>query len=532
MTRYFNTEGCCDPEEHYMVNLDDRLEQIKRLYIDRGKYFVINRGRQYGKTTTLMALTNYLKDAYSVWHMDFQMMSTSNFASEQIFVAKFIRYVEKLISKKKELKDDIDADALHALSALKENENASMDLLFGDLSKICETAKRPIVLMIDEVDSASNNQVFLDFLALLRGYYLDRKNSPIFHSVVLAGVYDIKNLKLKIRPDAEHQYNSPWNIAAKFNVEMSFSVKQIADMLWQYETDHKIGMDVEKVAEEIYQYTSGYPYLVSAICKYLDEEISGQQGFESIKDPWTRKGIAQAVKILLAENIPLFDSMVKQLDTYKELRDILEQILYQGKSISFSPADKSISLGLMFGFLKQENGRIAIANHIFEMYLLNLFMVEESLKSDVFRQGQNDKNQFIKENRLDMDLVLKKFVEYFTDIYGDNDEKFVEKFGRKFFLLYLKPIINGTGNYYLEAQTLDARRTDVIVDYLGEQYVVELKIWHGTEYNERGEQQLIEYLNYFHQKKGYMLSFNFNQKKEIGIKVITLGDKTIVEAVV
>ena len=43
MMRYFNTEGLCMPKEHYMVRLDDRLEKIKRLYIDRGKYFVINR---------------------------------------------------------------------------------------------------------------------------------------------------------------------------------------------------------------------------------------------------------------------------------------------------------------------------------------------------------------------------------------------------------------------------------------------------------------------------------------------------------
>lgn len=100
------------------------------------------------------------------------------------------------------------------------------------------------------------------------------------------------------------------------------------------------------------------------------------------------------------------------------------------------------------------------------------------------------------------------------------------------FLLYLKPIINGTGNYYLEAQTRDTKRTDVIVDYLGEQFVVELKIWHGNEYNERGEQQLAEYLDYFHQKQGYLLSFNFNQKKEVGLKTIHVGDRVIVEAVV
>ena len=131
-----------------------------------------------------------------------------------------------------------------------------------------------------------------------------------------------------------------------------------------------------------------------------------------------------------------------------------------------------------------------------------------------------------------MDLVLKKFVEYFTEICSGKEERFIEMYGRKFFLLYLKPIINGTGNYYLEAQTRDARRTDVIVDYLGEQFIVELKIWHGSEYNERGEKQLADYLEYYHKDKGYMLSFNFNQKKEVGVKEIRVGNRTIVEAVV
>lgn len=98
--------------------------------------------------------------------------------------------------------------------------------------------------------------------------------------------------------------------------------------------------------------------------------------------------------------------------------------------------------------------------------------------------------------------------------------------------MYLRPIINGTGNYYIEAQTRDARRTDIIVDYAGEQFIVEMKIWHGNEYKERGEQQLADYLDYFHKDKGYLLSFNFNKKEEIGTKTITIGNKTIVEAVV
>ena len=44
----------------------------------------------------------------------------------------------------------------------------------------------------------------------------------------MAGVYDVKNLRRKIRPDEVHKYNSPWNIAADFKVDMSFSREEIA----------------------------------------------------------------------------------------------------------------------------------------------------------------------------------------------------------------------------------------------------------------------------------------------------------------
>ena len=77
MERSFNTEGLCDPDLHYMVRLDERLYKIKKLLVDRGKYFVINRGRQYGKTTTLRALEGYLKEDYFVISMDFQLLSAS-----------------------------------------------------------------------------------------------------------------------------------------------------------------------------------------------------------------------------------------------------------------------------------------------------------------------------------------------------------------------------------------------------------------------------------------------------------------------
>ncbi len=72
----------------------------------------------------------------------------------------------------------------------------------------------------------------------------------------------------------------------------------------------------------------------------------------------------------------------------------------------------------------------------------------------------------------------------------------------------------------------------MIIDYKGQQQVVELKIWRGSEYNQRGEEQLMDYLDAYHLKRGYMISFNFNKKKQTGVKRISLGDKVLIEAVV
>ncbi|MDE6362884.1 MAG: ATP-binding protein [Lachnospiraceae bacterium] len=529
MRRCFNVTGSCIPKRHYMVKLDERLRRIKEEFVDVGSYFVINRGRQYGKTTTLDALKTYLKEDYVVLSLDFQQIATADFADAPAFVQAFAEVLletleisglggtEELMEPLKEL--------------VQKGQNRLKDL-FVRLSAMCKNSPRPVVLMIDEVDSASNNQVFIDFLAMLRAYYLKREERSTFHSVILAGVYSIKNLKLKLRPESDHQYNSPWNIAADFNIDMSFSPVQIEGMLAEYEQDYHTGMDLLAVAEGIYAYTSGYPVLVSLVCKHIAEMAARREYFVKPEMAWSKQGIERAVGIILKESTLLFESMAKQLDTYKDLYKIVEDILYCGKRIPFSMEENAINLGVMFGFIKEENGHVAIANRMFEMCLLNMFMAREAIDSDVYTQGGIDRIGFIRNNRLNMDLVLKKFVEYFTEIYSEKDTKFVEKYGRKFFLLYLKPIINGTGNYYIEAQTRDERRTDVVIDYLGEQFIVELKIWHGTEYNERGKEQLSEYLDYYNKKKGYLLSFNFNKNKKIGVKEIKIGDKTIVEAVV
>ena len=525
----FNITGTCFDSKHYMVNIDERVQQIKKM-VDRGDYFCINRGRQYGKTTTLRYLKKALDSEYTVFSISFEGMSDSSFSSLEKCGQAFFKKLQSKIdngdvasyekSSAKFLKK-ITGHGLFSIAITAEN----LSLL---ISRFVKSTDKKIVIIIDEVDQAGNHESFIKFLGLLRDKFLNRENVPTFHSVILAGVYDVKNLKLKMRPNEEHQYNSPWNIAAPFEISMELPQEGIQGMLEDYEADHHTGMDTAKMARLLWDYTSGYPFLVSRLCMIIDENLNAN---------WTEQGFLEAVKTFLIEQNTLFDDMRKKLDDFQDMRKMLVQILYYGESLSYTPYDKAMSIAKMFNFVKNDNGKIAVSNRIFETWFYNLFVSEmqtsnDQQSKDIYSDGSIDKPLFIRDGHLDMKKVLERFAVHFNEIYDSKDEKFIEKQGRKFFLFFLKPIINGTGNYYVEAETRDERRMDVVVDYAGERFVIELKIWHGGSYNERGEQQLAEYLDYYGLAKGYLLSFCFNKNKKSEIKEISVGNKTVVEVVI
>ncbi|MBQ5512531.1 MAG: hypothetical protein IIT83_02490, partial [Bacteroidales bacterium] len=207
-------------------------------------------------------------------------------------------------------------------------------------------------------------------------------------------------------------------------------------------------------------------------------------------------------------------------------------MLFYGKEFTFNPDNRILNIAAMFNYITNINGKVKISNRIIETRLYNLFMSEEELTNSLYGEGQTDRSQFIDGKTLKMDKILEKFAQHFRDIYGSKDLTFKEEEGRRFFMLYIRPIINGTGNYYIEAQTRDRSRTDMIIDYLGTQYIIEMKIWRGESYNERGENQLFDYLDFYHADKGYLLSFCFNKKSKPEAKTISLGGREIVEVVV
>lgn len=516
----FNTTGKCIASQHYMVRIDRQVNDAARL-VENGMYFCINRGRQYGKTTTLAFLKQHLEaKGYAVFSISFEALADSAYESvETLLYASLSLMAFPLQWKGIQNLSETSAQLLQeAVSQAKGSINV-MDYK-RLVASTCQNDR--IALFIDEVDQAGNYPQFIKFLGVLREMYLMRDEIPTFQSVVLVGVYDIKNLKLKMRPEDQHQYNSPWNIAAPFDTDMSLHANGIAEMLNEYKADHQLNFDENTIAQMLYDYTSGYPFLVSRLCQIIDES-----GYI-----WDKEGVLKAVNQLLKEGNTLFDDMVKKLTQFPNLSKMLQSIIFSGQRIPYNYYDKDINLGSMFDIIVDNHGATAIKCRIYETWLYNYYTTFEKTTT-IYKNGQADKNQFVYDGYIDMRRLIERFTVHFNEIYRpEKDDHFVEENGRKIFLTYLRPIINGIGNYYCEAQTRDLTRTDVIIDYLGQQYVIELKIWRGDSYNERGEQQLSEYLDYYHLQTGYLVSFCFNKNKTTGIKEVLIGDRTIYEAIV
>ena len=498
--RRFNVTGLCVPDKHYMVDISGKLAQIKKM-VDDGDYFTINRARQYGKTTTLSLLKQMLKSEYIVASISFERLGDESFESAAAFCRVFMKLIQRTLAFA-DVSDDYRNSWLN-------DDVADFSELSFHITEMCRDKK--LVLMVDEVDKTSDNRTYLHFLGMLRDKYLGRAQNEdhTFHSVILAGVYDIKNIKLKMTNEgvyvpsaAENKtYNSPWNIAADFEVDMSFHPEEIATMLKSYDMDHNTGMDVALMADEIYRYTSGYPFLVSRLCQRIDEKLG--------KD-WTPRGVQEAARIMLGEKNTLFDDIYKNLENNKGLYDFIYGLLVTGDGNGFNIYNPIIDLGHTYGFLKKgEGSKAVVSNRIFETLMYDYFISKDSIPKK--RPTGVVQYDVVDGGRFDMELCLRKFAEHYAELSSERDAEFIEREGRLLFLSYLKPLIDGQGFYHIESQFTDLRRMDIVVDFGGEQFIIELKLWKGEAEHGKAYKQLAGYMGSKGFGAGYLLTFDFRK---------------------
>jgi hypothetical protein len=357
---------------------------------------------------------------------------------------------------------------------------------------------------------------------MLRTKYLERfsPRHATFHSVVLAGVHDIKTLKHKIRASKDSKYLSPWNIAADFKVRMHFIPAEIMPMLIEYGQSEGVTMDVHEMAEKLYYYTSGYPFLVSKLCKIIAEDLLPQK-----KDKkWTVLDLERAIQLLLKENNTNFDSLIKNLENNKDLYELVYRIIIQGENIPFNQHEPVISLGRLYGIFKW-NGTLSVHNRIYEQCIYN-FMIAKTIVN--VSAGQNYAGHFLLDNnRLDIEAVLLKFQQVMKEQYSLKNLQFLEAQGRLVFLSFLAPILNGRGYAFKEVQASLEKRLDIIITYFQHRYIIELKRWYGTQYHEQGLDQLADYLEIHGLTEGYLLIFDTRKNRTWEKQSIVHKDKKI-----
>lgn len=502
MKKRFNVTGACHPGQHYMADTSAKFTRIMEM-VEQGDYFTINRPRQYGKTTMLFALVEVLKKRadYVVFRISFEGVGDAVFENETAFAPMFFRRLAQYMQHS----DKALADYLQTASLQLD----SMETLASAISDLVARCGKKVVLLIDEVDKSSNNQLFVSFLGVLRDKYLERMQTPTFHSVILTGVHDVKNLKLRLRPDEERKYNSPWNIAADFDVDMNFYPKEIQPMLEEYARDREVAVDAQAVAERLFYYTSGYPFLVSKLCKIFDEKLLP----EKKERTFTAHDVDVAASQLVREDNPNFQELTKNLENNRALYELTKALVINEQSYPFNLREPLTSLGVDYGIFTNRNG-LAIHNRIYHEVIDDYMTVSLLVKNQALIKTEYAGAYLLPGNRLDIKKALLKFQELMKAEYSGKDRDFLEREGRLVFLAFLKPILNGHGYAFKEPQISEEKRLDILITYHEHRYVIELKRWYGQAAHEKGLDQLADYLDSIGLDDGFLLIFDNRADKE------------------
>ena len=77
----------------------------------------------------------------------------------------------------------------------------------------------------------------------------------------------------------------------------------------------------------------------------------------------------EAVKLILAENNTLFQSLTKNLNNYPDLKASIRSILMEGTEMAYNAQQDDVVQLQMYGLIRNDHGKVRVANRIFETML-------------------------------------------------------------------------------------------------------------------------------------------------------------------
>ncbi len=498
--RFFNTAGPVDCGKHYCLPPLERfdLDQIL-LLIQQEKYFVLHAPRQTGKTSSMLALMHYL-NREGQYRCVYFNVEVGQAAREDVQEAARAILSELGSWARTELGENF-VDQVRTKILAESGPYAA----FGEvLKRWSEHDSKPLVLLIDEIDSLVGDTL-ISILRQLRSGYTQRPRS-FPQSIVLCGVRDVRDYRIHSSVEkAMITGGSAFNIKAESLRLGDFSRSEV-ETLYRQHTEETGQVFKPEALEQIWKLTRGQPWLVNALgYEVCFRDKTGRDR----RQPITLEQVHQAAENLIEGRETHLDQLADKLEE-ERVRRVIEPLL---ASLDLAQGFRKDDVDYVrdLGLIRQDvAGGIEIANPIYREVIPR--ELGWNIQSGMAQQRAWYLNP---QGRLDMDKLLAAFQRFFRE----HSEHWVERFQYKeagpqlLMQAFLHRIVNGGGRIERE-YGLGRMRTDLLVLWPCsgdvQKAVIELKLLHKSL--ERtlvtGLDQTWEYLDRCGAEEGYLVIFD------------------------
>ncbi len=504
--RFFNTEGPVRPDDHYAIPPLARGDKDEILKLIRDKrYFVLHAPRQTGKTSALIALRDLLNSGEVG---EFRCVNV-NVEVGQVARDDTARGMRAIIGSLADsamlLGDDYPSGAWLEVMANTGPENA----LKGLLIRWCVANPVPLVLLVDEIDSLVGDTLLSVLRQLRAGYENRPKGFP--HSIVLCGVRDIRDYRIRSSTGEVIAGGSPFNVAAK-SLRLGDFGKAETYALIQQHTDETEQPFTSAARKAVWEQTQGQPWLVNALCAgaCFDNE-AGRDRSRAI----TKEDIFAAREELILSRRTHLDQLVHKLEE-ERVRRVVEPILSGGVA---QHQVRDLEYARDLGLLAADSPP-RIANPIYQEVVPRElgYVLQDSLDLQptwyVDDAGALDMHKLLAA----FETFFSEHAEHWLDHLGDYREA-----GPQLILqAYLQRVVNGGGRIERE-YGLGRGRTDLLVLWpreagqpsdLWQRIVIECKVLRGSDRKglegtiERGVEQTLGYMTKCRATEGHLVLFD------------------------
>jgi hypothetical protein len=485
--RSFNTSGPNIIAEHYTLPRLDLIAQGKNL-VHRSRYFTIWAPRQTGKSTYFRLLADALhEEGYLVCHINFE-----NYLKRPLetFMGRLVLALEQAWH--------IDLQSLDIAQVFH---------------KIEQVKDKKLVLIIDEVEGI-NPEYFGEFLHTIRNAYHSRETHGL-KSVIFVGVSNITGV---VQDNA-----SPFNISDSLPIDY-FSKEEVFDLLGQHETEVGQFFDPQ-VKEKIYAITVGQPGLVNGFAGKLLELNPHKQTIDYLD-------------YLTVEDWYLYEALDKNvanvINKAKKHQKFLEELLFLERKVRFDIDREAIRFFYVNGLIKKDkDGNITFWVPLYKKRLQKYFYPIMNGESERIQANIWLDNYLAADGKLNMDKIIREYqayaqkrgFRYFIENDADGNPKGLREAALMYsFETYIQSFLEVfKGKSYLEPHVA-LGRSDLIINILNNEWVIESKIYHNITQFTDGKAQLAYYIKSLGLDKGVYLVFLNN---EVTNPYVLAGDDVI-----